>query len=55
MSNFPGRDIELWQNYLRYATAYRDEADFQAFYRTLVDAGWLELIDALPDASDNHS
>jgi hypothetical protein len=49
MGNFPGKDEETWKNHLRRELAYRYEEDFQVFYQGILQAGWLELLDALPD------
>jgi len=51
-ANFPGKDEKSWETHLRREMAYRDERDFQVFYQALLKAGWLKLIDALPD--DSH-
>jgi hypothetical protein len=49
MGSFPGKDEEAWQSYLHREVPYRYEKDFQVFYQGLLQAGWLELLDALPD------
>jgi adenylate cyclase len=51
MGSFPGKDLELWQDYLRSELAYREESDFLHVYEVLLKAGWQELIAALPDSS----
>jgi TolB-like protein len=49
MDSFPAKDEQVWRNFLFRELAYRYEKDFQNFYQGIIDAGWLELLDALPD------
>jgi TolB-like protein len=51
LADFPGKDKEAWRDYLHRELLYRDEKDFDDFIRALTQAGWHELIDALPDSS----
>jgi len=55
MVSFPGKDEKTWRWYLRREMACRQESIFEDFYRVLVRAGWLDLLDALPDSSNDHS
>jgi TolB-like protein len=49
MTSFPGKDAEVWKDCLRKELLFQDENDFDDFFRALADAGWEELIDALPN------
>jgi TolB-like protein len=49
VAKFPGKDPEAWKDFLRGELIFQYEEDFENLFLALIKAGWIELIDALPD------